>query len=130
MTLEVNLHEVVEEVRAVFSRYEAALVTNDLPTLDQFFWDSPHTVRFGLAEEQYGFQEVSAFRHSLPRQTAPRVLDRTVVTTFGHDVATVTTEFRLVGADAHGRQSQTWVRTEGGWQIVSAHVSWPASSVA
>ena len=34
------------------------------------------------------------------------------------------TEFVPDGSDAVGRQSQTWVRSDVGWRVVSAHVSW------
>jgi hypothetical protein len=70
-------------------------------------------VRFGLADRQEGFAEVSAFRRSLARQTLPRGLRNTVVTTFGTDVGAVTTEFRPEGDDRLGRQSQTWLRIDG-----------------
>jgi hypothetical protein len=121
----VNLPEVVAEVRAVFERYEAALVANDIATLDELFWDSAETVRYGFSDVQHGFAEVAAFRRSLPRQTAPRTLVRTSITTFGSDAAAVTTEFVLDGDQRMGRQSQLWIRTVGGWRVASAHVSWP-----
>jgi hypothetical protein len=135
--LEVDLPDVVAEVRAVFARYEAALLANDLDVLDELFWDSPATVRYGFADVQHGFAEVTAFRRSLPRQSAPRRLVHTVITTFGHDVATVWTQFVFdergqEAPDGHGmaarvgRQSQTWARVDGGWRVVAAHVSWPS----
>ena len=127
MPLEVNRPDVVAAISAVFERYEAALVANDVDTLDELFWDSPHVVRFGLADRQQGFAEVSAFRRSLDRQTSPRELRNTVVTTIGADVALVTTEFVPVGEAIVGRQSQTWLRIDGEWRIVTAHVSWRPS---
>jgi hypothetical protein len=123
--LEVNRPDVLAEVTAVFERYEAALLANDVDVLDELFWDDPATLRYGFAETQHGFVAVSAFRRSLVRQSAPRRLVDTIVTTFGTDVATVNTEFSLDGTDRIGRQSQTWVRRDGGWRVVSAHVSWP-----
>ena len=54
----------------------------------------------------------------------PRRLVDTVITTFGDDVGVANTLFVPDGSDAVGRQSQTWVRTDVGWRIVSAHVSW------
>ena len=71
MPLEVNRPDVLAAVTAVFERDEAALVANDVDTLDELFWDSPDIVRFGLADRQHGFAEVSAFRRSLERQTLP-----------------------------------------------------------
>jgi len=52
-----------------------------------------------------------------------RTLSRTVITTYGHDAATANTEFWREGTDRVGRQSQTWIKTEHGWRVVSAHVS-------
>ena len=124
---EVNRPAVVAEVRAVFDRYEAALVANDVDVLDELFWHSPHTERVGIADRQHGFEEVSAARRALARQTPPRTLHDLVITTFGDDVATITTEFVPDdGATPVGRQSQTWIRFAQGWRVVSAHVSWPA----
>jgi hypothetical protein len=126
MPPEVNRPDVVADISAVFERYETALVANDVDTLDELFWDSPHVVRFGLADRQQGLAEVSAFRRSLERQTLPRELRNTVVTTLGADLALVTTEFVPAGSDLAGRQSQTWLRIDGQWRIVTAHVSWSA----
>ena len=53
-----------------------------------------------------------------------RSLLRTVITTFGRDVATANVEFRREESGREGRQSQTWVRTPEGWRVVSAHVSY------
>ena len=116
----------VADVLAAFERYEAALVANDLPVLDELFWDDGRTVRFGFGETEVGHEAVAAGRRGRPRQTPPRQLRRVEVTTFGLDVATVNVEFVLDGTGAAGRQSQTWVRFAEGWRVVSAHVSWPA----
>jgi aspartyl-tRNA(Asn)/glutamyl-tRNA(Gln) amidotransferase subunit A len=59
MPLEVNRPEVVADITAVFERYEAALVANDVDTLDELFWDSPEIVRFGLADRQHGFADLA-----------------------------------------------------------------------
>ena len=40
-----NIPEVVAEVRALFERYEQALVDKDVAVLDATFWNSPHTIR-------------------------------------------------------------------------------------
>ena len=123
MTLEVNRPDVVAEVKGAFDGYEAALVANDVEALDAFFWDSPEVVRFGVADRQHGAAEIAAFRRRAGAPP-PRILENTVVTTFGSDAAVVTTEFRAPGGDPlSGRQSQTWVRIDGGWRVVSAHVS-------
>ena len=57
-----NLPEVVEEVRALFERYEQALEDKNVDVLDATFWDSPHTIRYALHENGYGFAEI----HGLP----------------------------------------------------------------
>ncbi len=43
--MQINLPEVVAEVQDAFARYEKALVTNDVPTLNTLFHDDPHTIR-------------------------------------------------------------------------------------
>ena len=119
--LEINISDVVDEVKAIFEQYEIALIENDVPVLDQLFWQSPHTVRYGFAENLYGAQEIAAFRRLPPPAGMARQLSHTTITTYGRDFATVNTEFHRPGQQ--GRQSQTWMRTEAGWRVVSAHVS-------
>ena len=48
--MDVNLPEIVAEVEAAFARYEAALVGNDTATLQELFWRSPHTIRYGTGK--------------------------------------------------------------------------------
>ena len=121
--MDVNLPDVVAEVQLAFDRYERALVANDVKVLDELFWRSPHTIRYGATENLYGYEAIQAFRAGRPAQGLSRSLTRTVITTFGHDTATANTEFSRSGTDRVGRQSQTWVRTPDGWRVVSAHVS-------
>ena len=121
--MQINLPDVLEEVTLAFQRYETALMDNDLATLDVLFWPSPLTVRFGPAETLYGIEAIAAFRAARPGGSPPRSLSNTVITSFGRDFATANTEFQRQGADVPGRQSQSWVRLEGQWRIVSAHVS-------
>ena len=121
--MDINLPDVHAEVSAAFARYETALVANDTAVLDELFWASPHTVRYGVAENLYGIEAVRAFRAARPAQGLARSLQRTVVTTYGRDAATAMTEFRREGSHKLGRQSQTWVRTPEGWRVVAAHVS-------
>ncbi len=118
-----DLPEVVAEVRAVFERYEAALRAHDLTALDGFFWDDRRTVRYGLAEQGYGAEVIRAQRRGMTPVGAGRRLARTVVTAFGRDVATVSTEFGGEDPARVGRQTQTWVRLPCGWRIAAAHVS-------
>jgi len=131
VNLQVNLHlnpplnlpEVHAEVCTVFARYEDALVNNKLDVLDELFWPSEHTVRYGVGENLHGIEAIRAFRQARPSQGLARTLHHTVITTFGRDFATAMTEFRREGGTKLGRQSQTWVRTPEGWRVVAAHVS-------
>ncbi len=122
--MEIDRPEVVAEVAEVFERYETALVANDLAVLDELFWDDERTLRFGFGETQVGHAAVSAGRRRAARQTPPRALRSVTIASFGPAVATVSAEFVPDGTDAVGRQSQTWVRFDEGWRVVSAHVSW------
>lgn len=123
MPIEINRPEVLAEVTAAFERYEHALVNNEVAVLDELFWDSPHTLRYGVTENLYGFEAIRAFRANRPATALKRTLGQTVITTYGHDFATANTEFLRHGSDHGGRQSQTWMRTPDGWRVVAAHVS-------
>jgi hypothetical protein len=123
MTNEINLPYVVAEVTAAFARYEDALVNNKVDVLDELFWDSPHTLRYGATENLYGADEIKAFRSSRPSVGLERAILRTVITTYGTDFATANVEFQRTGSPKTGRQSQTWMRTAQGWRVVAAHVS-------
>jgi ketosteroid isomerase-like protein len=114
--------DVVAEVRAAFEAYEAALVAHDLPALDAAFWADRRVVRFGIADDQVGAEAIAAWRRAAGPVTAGRVLHDTRITTFGSDTAIVTTKF-TDDAPGVGRQSQVWMRVEGSWCIVGAHVS-------
>jgi hypothetical protein len=123
MTDTINLPDVHAEVAAVFARYEDALVSNNVKVLDELFWNSEHTLRYGATENLYGYDAIRAFRAGRPSQGLARTLLTTVITTYGRDFATANTEFVRVGSDKTGRQSQTWLRTPDGWRVVAAHVS-------
>src|SRR5271156_4291108 len=127
--LDVNIPEVVAEVTEAFRRYERALVTNDVKALDALFWNSPNTLRFGIAENLYGYDAIASFRSNRPPIDLTRQLKNTKIVTYGRDLATANTEFQRVGSSVTGRQSHVWIRTEDGWRIAAAHVSlMPASS--
>lgn len=112
------------EVEAVFALYEAALVGNDVATLERLFHDDPRTIRYGAAENLYGMDAIRAFRRARPAQGLARTLEDTVITTYGRDHAVAMTLFRRDGAPGRiGRQSQTWIRFPEGWKVVAAHVS-------
>jgi hypothetical protein len=114
---------VLAEVTAAVDAYETALMDNDVEALDGAFWASPHTVRLGVTENLYGFDEIAAFRVGRAGGSPPRTRLRTEITTFGTDFAVANVEFRRDGSDKIGRQSQTWIRTADGWKVASAHVS-------
>ncbi len=120
-----NLSEVVAEVRELFERYEQALIEKDLETLDATFWNSPHTIRYAMHENGYGFDEIH--QHRSARPPGPGIKEKRIrleILTLGRDLATVNLEFKLRGRDLIGRQSQTWVRfPELGWKVIAAHVS-------
>lgn len=120
--MELNRPDVHAEVSAAFERYEKALTMNDVATLDALFHDDASTIRYGIGENLYGFEEIAAFRAARPAKGLQRTLSRTVITTYGEDFATAMTLFHR-SVDAIGRQSQTWVRFPEGWRIVAAHVS-------
>jgi hypothetical protein len=120
----INEPDILREVEAAFARYEAALVGNDVATLDALFWDDPRTIRYGGGENLYGAAAIRAFRAARPADGLARRLERTVITTYGRDVATCSTLFRRdSAADKVGRQMQTWIRRPEGWRVVAAHVS-------
>ena len=121
--MDINLPEVLAEVQAVCARYEAALVGNDVAVLDELFWDSPHTLRYGAGENLDGYEAIQACRAGRSPQGLARQVLRTVITTYGRDCATANIEFQREGSARTGRQSQTWLRTPQGWRVVAAHVS-------
>ena len=119
----VNIPEVVAELSEAFGQYERALQDNDIPGLNALFWDSEHTLRYGVRELLYNHGEIAQFRISRGAVDQRRSLRNTRITTFGRDFGTANTEYIPFGSDRVGRQSQTWVRTPQGWKITSAHVS-------
>ncbi len=117
----INIPEIVAEMKAVFARYEAALTSNDVAVLDELFWNSVHTLRYGVTENLYGYDEIAGFRAARPAAGLARSLGKVVITTYGRNFATANCEFNRGGKS--GRQSQTWMRTPEGWRVVAAHVS-------
>ena len=122
--MDINLPEVVAEVKAAFDRYEKALTTNDLATLNAAFHDDPRTIRYGIGENLYGYDEIKAFRGARSPVGLMRSISRTVITTYGRDFATASTLFQRETVPGKiGRQMQSWVRFPDGWRVVAAHVS-------
>ena len=92
--MEINLPYVVAEVTAAFTRYEDALVNNKVDVLDQLFWNSPQTLRYGAGENLYGYEAIQAFRAARPAMGLVRTLLRTQITTYGDSFATANCEFQ------------------------------------
>jgi ketosteroid isomerase-like protein len=127
--MDIDIPEIVAEVEAAFASYEAALVGNDVETLEALFRDDPRTIRYGATENLYGMDAIRAFRRGRSPVGLARALESTVITTYGRDFAVASTLFRRDGQpNAIGRQMQSWVRCPEGWRIVAAHVSVIAES--
>jgi hypothetical protein len=123
-TVQIDLPEVVAEVRAAFERYEQALVSNDITALNELFRDDARTVRYGANENLYGSGEIKSFRAARSPVALGRTLSRTVITTYGRDFAVASTLYERPSAPGKiGRQMQTWVKFPEGWRVVAAHVS-------
>ena len=120
-----NIPEIVAEISALFEAYEQALIDKNVDVLDASFWNSPHTIRYALHENGYGFKEIHG--HRVARPPGPGIKEKRIrleILTLGRDIATVNPEFKVRGHDVVGRQSQSWVRfPDLGWKVVSAHVS-------
>jgi hypothetical protein len=122
--MDIDLPEIVAEVKAAFDRYEKAVTTNDVAVLNSIFRDAPQTIRYGMGENLYGYDEIKAFRGVRSPVGLMRKISRTVITTYGRDIAVASTLFhRDTVPGKVGRQMQTWVRFPDGWHVVAAHVS-------
>jgi hypothetical protein len=123
--MEIDLPEVLAEVTAQFARYEKALVENDVAVLDELFRADKRTLRYGIAENLYGYDAIMAFRAARLPVGLMRNTAQTVITSYGRDTAVASTLFYrdAWGGSRVGRQMQTWVRFAEGWKIVAAHVS-------
>jgi hypothetical protein len=122
--MQVDLPDVLAEVTEQFSRYEKALVTNDVAVLDNLFRADHRTLRYGVGENLYGYDAIMAFRAARSPAGLMRRTTGTVITAYGRDTAVASTLFHRDTAPGKvGRQMQTWVRFADGWKIVAAHVS-------
>jgi Protein of unknown function (DUF3225) len=122
--MEIDLPDVLAEVTGQFARYEAALVGNDVAVLDELFRADARTLRYGIGENLYGYDAITAFRAARSPAGLMRRTENTVITTYGRDTAVASTLFYRDSAPGRvGRQMQTWVRFPEGWKIVAAHVS-------
>jgi len=105
-------------VLACFTAYE-----EDVAAMDAWFADDARTIRFGMADEQWGAEDVRGWRSLALRAPAGRQLSETRVDMWADNVAVVTTLFRYPASVSVGRQSQTWLLTDAGWRVIHAHVS-------
>lgn len=123
--MQINDPETVAELQRLYPLYESALVNNDVETLTEMFWASPHAIRLGAGENLHGVDEIEAFRRARPAVNLARRTVRLEIVTFGKDYGSITLEFErdMPSGTVRGRQSQVWVRMAEGWRIVSAHVS-------
>ena len=120
---EINSPKILAEVSAAHERYAQALSENNIDVLDELFWENSMTLRYGIGENLYGHEQISIFRRKRETSDLDREILKLIITTFGRDFATTNLEFKRLKSNQIGRQSQTWLRTEKGWRIVSAHVS-------
>ena len=122
--MDINLPDIKAEIEALHDQYEAALMANDTDVLQSLFWNSPHTIRYGIGENLYSWTEIGAFRSARSPVGLSRTTSRTRITTYGRDFATASTLFNRASLNGKiGRQMQTWARMPEGWRIVAAHVS-------
>lgn len=121
--MEINRPDILAEVTAAFDRYERALLANDVAVLGELFWNDPRVLRYGPAENLYGYDQIAGFRAARSALNLERTLLRKVITTFGTEFATANVEFQRPPATTVGRQSQVWAKMPGGWKVVAAHIS-------
>ena len=122
--MNVNIPEIVEEVKTAFMSYEKAITENDVEMINHLFWNDAKTLRYGPNGTLVSHEALSAFRRNRVTDGVRRVLKNTSIVTFGRDYAVANTEADDENFSGTVRQSQTWVRTDEGWKIVSAHVSY------
>ena len=126
---EIDLPYVVDDVSRQFWAYEKAFMANDVEALIDFFWADPRLTRYGIADRQFGIDEMRAFRRAGPAPDFTRRIENLRIVAFGDAAAVAYCEFVRSDTALRGFQSQTWVRlVEAGasaptWKIVSAHVS-------
>jgi hypothetical protein len=120
---QVNLPEVVTEITKIFHEYEHALMTNEVEKLNQYFWQDERVTRYGIGDRQWGIKELVAYRQSIPAPDFTRTLENLRVITFDQSTAICQVEFVRSDTTLRGFQTQTWLKIDGIWRIVSAHVS-------
>ena len=121
--MRVNIPEVFSELEKSFYKYEKALNENDVAVLTELFWDAPQVIRYGVNEQLYGADEIRNFRSNRPAIDLRRDLLKVWIVTYGEDFGTASCEYRRKETGRIGRQMQTWLRIDGTWKVVAAHVS-------
>src|SRR5437763_11441931 len=121
--MQINDPVVLAELMRCHEASEKALSAHDAAALDAFFWDSPHSIHFGVMENLHGADEIRAFRQARPAIHLAREIQRLDIMAFGSSAGIVNLEFmrKMDGIERHGRQTQFWFRFPEGWKIVSAH---------
>jgi ketosteroid isomerase-like protein len=121
--MKINDPLVLAEIEAASDRYEAALLSNELETLDASFWQDARVLRISARDELQGIENIRRFRAGrAPTDAARDYLSRDI-TSFGDHTAITNITFLRKADSRVGRQTQTWVRFDGNWRIVSAHIS-------
>jgi Protein of unknown function (DUF3225) len=111
-------------VKLAHAAYYQALNSGNIGVQNGTFRNDERTIRYGGAENLYGYKAIESFRAFALPLDPPLTLSKTVITTYGRDFAvTSTLTHRANQAGKVGRAMQTWVRFPEGWRIVAAHVS-------
>jgi Asp-tRNA(Asn)/Glu-tRNA(Gln) amidotransferase A subunit family amidase len=118
-------------VLEAFWRYDAALLANDKPVLDELFLPGPDTLRGDGRNLLVGHDAISGFRSAraaIPTRAIAELHVR--VLTPEHVLIMARTVARAPANTgdpaATGLQTQLWRRTAAGWRVAAAHVSLPA----
>ena len=122
--MQLDLPEVVAEVKFAFERYEKALCRTMWPCWTRCSTTMRAPSATAAQRILYGYEEIKSFRAARSPAGLARTLSKTVISTFGRDFAVASTLFHRPATPGKvGRQMQTWVRFPQGWRIVAAHVS-------
>jgi len=117
---------------AAFRAYEAALMADDVATLDELFAPGPDTLRADGEGVLVGSDRIAAFRSA--RGGAPqRTLAEVHVRVVDEDAALIVAG-TVLDRGGRGLQTQLWQRSadtpgHGGWRITAAHVSVPPAAL-
>src|SRR3546814_13867144 len=99
---------------AALKGHERAVTSKEVAVLDALFCNSPHTIRYGVGENLYGYDQIRAFRAGRSPAGLEREIFNTAITTYGRDFATANTEFKRARSAKTGRQSQRSEERRGG----------------